>query len=95
MASAGQVVWRWESEGYGGTAPNEDVDGDGNKLTPNLRFPGQYYDEESGLHYNWHRYYSPRLARYLSPDSVGLDGGLNLYTYALGNPILIYGFIRP
>ena len=84
---AGQVVWRWESEAFGKTAPNEDVDGDGNKLTLNLRFPGQYFDRESGLHYNWNRYYSPRLARYLSPDPIGLDGGLNLYVYANQNPL--------
>ncbi len=84
---AGQVVWRWESEAFGKTAPNEDVDGDGNKLTLNLRFPGQYFDRESGLHYNWNRYYSPRLGRYLSPDPIGLAGGLNLYVYANQNPL--------
>ena len=84
---AGQVVWRWESEAFGKTAPNEDVDGDGNKLTLNLRFPGQYFDRESGLHYNWNRYYSPRLARYMSPDPIGLSGGINLFAYVYGNPL--------
>ena len=84
---AGQVVWRWESEAFGKTAPNEDVDGDGVKLTLNLRFPGQYFDRESGLHYNWNRYYSPRLARYISPDPIGLSGGPNLFAYAEGNPL--------
>ncbi len=84
---AGQVVWRWESEAFGKTAPNEDVDGDGNKLTLNLRFPGQYFDKESGLHYNWNRYYSPKLGRYLSPDPIGLSGGPNLYSYAKQNPL--------
>ena len=83
----GTVVWRWESEAFGKTAPNEDADGDGNKLTLNLRFPGQYYDRESGLHYNWNRYYSPRLGRYLSPDPIGLSGGLNGYGYANQNPL--------
>lgn len=83
----GQVVWRWESEGYGNTPPDEDVDGDGTLFTLNLRFPGQYFDKETGLHYNHHRYYSPRLARYLSPDPIGLAGGLNLYTYVGGNPL--------
>lgn len=83
----GKVVWRWESEAFGKTAPNDDVDGDGQKLTLNMRFPGQYYDQESGLHYNWHRYYSPKLARYMSPDPIGLAGGSNRYAYVNGNPI--------
>jgi RHS repeat-associated protein len=34
----------------------------------NFRFPGQYYDQETGLHYNYHRYYDPRIGRYLTPD---------------------------
>ena len=84
---AGQVLWRWESEGYGGTAPNEDVDGDGTRLVFNPRFPGQYYDKESGLHYNGHRYYHPRLGRYISSDPIGVAGGVNTYAYVEGNPL--------
>ena len=84
----GQVVWRWNSAAYGDTAPNEDPDGDGQKFTFNLRFPGQYFDAESGLHYNWHRYYSPRLGRYLQSDPIGLQGGLNTYAYAGNQPTL-------
>ncbi|MBC3339058.1 type IV secretion protein Rhs, partial [Pseudomonas proteolytica] len=47
-----------------------------------LRFQGQYYDRESGLHYNRHRYYNPDNGRYLTPDPVKLAGGVNGYLYA-------------
>ncbi|MBB5154385.1 RHS repeat-associated protein [Saccharopolyspora phatthalungensis] len=46
-----------------------------------LRFPGQYFDAETGLHYNFHRYYDPATARYLSPDPIGLEAGPNNYAY--------------
>jgi RHS repeat-associated protein len=47
-----------------------------------IRFQGQYLDDETGLHYNRHRYYDPDTARYISQDPVGLNGGENLYGYA-------------
>jgi RHS repeat-associated protein len=53
----------------------------------NLRFPGQYYDAETGLHYNWHRFYDPETGRYISADPIGLDGGMNLYAYVQNNPV--------
>lgn len=70
------VVWRWDSDAFGSTSANEDPDGDNQTVTINLRFPGQYFDAESGLHYNFHRYYDPNLGRYLSPDPIGLAGGI-------------------
>jgi RHS repeat-associated protein len=53
----------------------------------NLRFAGQYEDSESGYHYNWHRYYDPSTGRYLTPDPIGLAGGLNGYGYAGQDPM--------
>jgi RHS repeat-associated protein len=55
-------------------------------VTNNFRFPGQYYDEESGLHYNWHRYYDPRTGKYMTADPIGLSEEVNLYTYVKNNP---------
>ncbi|MBK7140496.1 MAG: RHS repeat protein [bacterium] len=52
-----------------------------------LRFPGQYEDTEADIYYNWNRYYSPRLGRYLQPDPLGPFEG-NLYGYANGNPLI-------
>jgi RHS repeat-associated protein len=51
-----------------------------------IRFQGQYWDAETGLHYNRFRYYDPATARYISPDPIGLVGGLNFFTYA-PNPL--------
>jgi RHS repeat-associated protein len=53
----------------------------------NFRLPGQYYDEETGLHYNYHRYCDPRTGRYLTPDPIGLVGGINLFAYTDNNPV--------
>jgi RHS repeat-associated protein len=52
----------------------------------NVRFPGQYFDSETGCHYNYFRYYCPDIGRYLTADPIGLVGGLNLYSYVGNNP---------
>lgn len=56
-----------------------------------LRFQGQYYDAETGLHYNRHRYYNPNTGSYLTPDPIKLAGGLNNYQY-VNNPT---GWVDP
>jgi RHS repeat-associated protein len=82
------IVWRWEGEAFGNT-PAEELAG----ISVNLRFPGQYYDQETNLHYNWNRYYDPELGRYITSDPIGLMGGFNTYNYVTSNPIAWYDFI--
>ncbi|MGQ0673370.1 MAG: RHS repeat-associated core domain-containing protein [Hyphomicrobium sp.] len=51
-----------------------------------LRFPGQWFQLESGLHYNWHRHYDPSLGRYTQPDPLGFVDGPGVYGYVRGSP---------
>jgi RHS repeat-associated protein len=80
----GVVVWSAAYESFGEAT----IDGS-STTTNNLRFPGQYYDEETGMHYNYHRYYDPQLGRYLKIDKYGIGKGFyHIYDYAKGNPII-------
>jgi RHS repeat-associated protein len=84
---AQQIVWRWDNDDpFGGNMANENPSGLGT-FTCNLRFPGQYFDRETNMHYNYFRDYSPEIGRYIESDPIGLDGGLNTYAYANGNPL--------
>ncbi|MDD0843385.1 RHS repeat-associated core domain-containing protein [Pseudomonas sp. Gutcm_11s] len=83
---AGQEVWRWKSDAFGlGTAVSVANSG---LNAINLRFPGQYFDSETGLHYNYFRDYDPQTGRYVESDPIGLAGGLNTFGYVDANPLL-------
>ena len=83
----GAVRWRWLAEPFGTTAPETNPSGLG-PFAFNLRFPGQFFDSESGLHFNRHRYYDPQTGRYVESDPIGLAGGdLSPYSYAGKNPV--------
>ena len=56
--SIGTVVWEADYFPFGKATVDEDPDGDGFNVMNNIRFPGQYYDQETELHYNWYRYYT-------------------------------------
>jgi RHS repeat-associated protein len=81
------VVWRARYQAYGAAVPDEDVDGNGVLVHYNQRSPGQYVDTESGLHYNYRRSYDPGTGRYIQSDPLGQFTEVNLYRYALDNPV--------
>ena len=83
------IVWRWDSEPFGSAAANQDPDGDGTLFVYNARFPGQYFDLETGLNYNYFRNYDPGTGRYVESDLIGLHGGINTYAYTANDPILL------
>ena len=85
--SSGSVVWKANYEPFGKAAVSA-----ASTVENNLRFPGQYFDRETGLHYNYFRDYEPGTGRYVQSDPIGLAGGLNTYAYVGGNPL---SFIDP
>lgn len=88
--SKAEQVWRNESDEFG-YQQTEEIDGNEkqgfiNTIDNPLSFQGQYFDEESKLHYNRFRYYDPKQQRFINQDPIGLVGGINHYQYA-PNPI--------
>ncbi len=79
-------MWSAKYRAYGNLAAL-----DVSEIDNPLRFQGQYFDTETGLHYNRHRYYNPNSGRFLTPDPVKLAGGLNNYQY-VPNPT---GWVDP
>jgi len=82
---SGNLVWQWDSDPFGKETPNERPSGQ-TAFTFNPRFPGQQFDRESNLHYNYFRDYDPQSGRYVQSDPIGLNGGVNTYAYVNGNP---------
>jgi RHS repeat-associated protein len=100
VQSDGQVAWQWAYSAFGDEQPTIAKNRFANvalnqafgsttvpAVTFNLRYPGQYFDQESSLHYNYHRSYSATVGRYTQADPIGLDGGWNRYSYVDGNPL--------
>jgi RHS repeat-associated protein len=89
--SSGTLAWRWDADPFGTTADNQNPGGLGT-FVYNIRLPGQYYQAETGLNYNYNRDYDPTTGRYVESDPVGLYGGLSTYAYAGDAPPI---FIDP
>jgi RHS repeat-associated protein len=80
------IMWQWDNvDPFGVNAANENPSGQGT-FRYAMRFPGQYFDAETGTHYNYFRDYDPTIGRYIESDPIGLGGGLNTYGYARQSP---------
>ncbi len=77
----GDLVWKNNNSLWG--KPNKHIESNDPTTTINcnLGFQGQYFDQETGLHYNYHRYYDADMGQYMSPDPIGLLGGLHPQAY--------------
>lgn len=79
---AQQVIWEGNPMPFGETEVVV------NQIDFHVRLPGQYFDGEAGLHYNYYRDYDPSIGRYVQSDPIGLNGGLNTYGYTYQNPLI-------
>lgn len=82
LDKSGAVVWDVHYESFGKTKISVEI------VENNLRFPGQYFDNESTLCYNSFRWHDSSSGRYLQSDPIGLNGGINTYAYVEGNPLM-------
>ncbi|HSX90331.1 MAG TPA: RHS repeat-associated core domain-containing protein [Pseudomonas sp.] len=78
---SGEVTWRAKAQAFGGAQISL------NTIDNALRFPGQYFDQETGLYQNYFRDYDSALGRYVQSDPIGVEGGVNYYGYAKGRPV--------
>jgi len=82
QSSTNTTLWNWPilNNPFGEAYPT-------GTITLNLRFPGQYFDAETGLHYNYFRDYEPGTGRYIQSDPAGIEAGISTYAYVDSNPI--------
>jgi len=79
----GTIVWEAEYKPFGEASINSR-----SSVINNFMFPGQFLDQETGLHYNYFRDYHPSIGRYVEPDPIGLAGGVTMYTYCYNNDLI-------
>ena len=79
-----KIVWEGHRKPFGETEVTVST------ITQPIRFPGQYYDQETGLSYNLMRDYDPKTGRYLEADPLGLASSMSIYGYAGQNPVMAY-----
>ncbi|WP_305729421.1 RHS repeat-associated core domain-containing protein, partial [Burkholderia ubonensis] len=86
LDESGKVVWLGRYRAWGAEKTVWQAQPERHAAGNPVRFPGQYHDDETGLHYNRHRYYDPNCGRFVSKDPIGLAGGINVFQYA-PNPV--------
>ena len=84
--SDNKLRWRWDPKPFGDSSPNQNPEALG-MFTYDLRYPGQIYQSETGLYYNYFRDYDPAVGRYIESDPIGLDAGMKTYAYVRGDPL--------
>jgi RHS repeat-associated protein len=87
--SDNKLAWRWDPNPFGVGTPNQNPASLGT-FVYNLRYPGQYFQAETSLNYNYFRDYDPSTGRYVESDPIGLAGGINPYAYAGDAPVSNY-----